>query len=47
MESAPSDTEQLHGIPPTITSKQIAKMEIVPTAVKTYNVAAFNLGQII
>jgi hypothetical protein len=47
MESTPSDTQQLHGIPPTISSKRIATMKIVPNGVKTHNVTAFNLGRII
>ena len=47
MESAPSDTQQLHGVLPTICRKRIATLKIVPIAVKTHNVAAFNLGQII
>jgi len=46
MESAPSDTKQLHDKPPTISSKRIATMEIVLNSVKAF-VTAFRLGQII
>ena len=45
--SSPSDTQQLHCIPPPISSKCIATMERVPIAIRTHNGAVFNFDQII